>query len=84
VNRIGEEAWTVGLRESDGSGDGGRAARHALRLQALRLAASLANDVLGHSAERSMVGAGVPLGGKPEPRQPATPGLVQPASRQTR
>ena len=84
MNRIGEEAPTVGRRESDGSGDAGRAARHALRVQALQRAASLASDFLRHPAERSMVGAGVPLGGRAEPLQPANPGLVQPASRETR
>ena len=58
--------------------------RHAIRLQALRRAALLADDFFRHHARGSMVGTGVPLGGKPEPRQSANPGFVQPADGETR
>jgi len=58
VNRLEEEARTVDRRDSDGSGDAGRAARHAVRLRALRRAAVLANDFLRQPANPGLVQPG--------------------------
>lgn len=79
-SRIGVEARPVGGRESDGSDYAGRATRHAIRLQALRQAALLADDFFHRRARGSMVGAGIPLAGSPEQTRPANPGFVQPAA----